>query len=193
MTDQRLERITSVLHHRQTNLTVVLENVEDPHNISAIFRTCDAVGVQDIYVLNNKIPKHKKWGIRSSRSADKWITVHQYTDTNECISQLRKRYDTILTTHLTENSVSLYQVDFRESIALIFGNEITGVSDELLSFSNGSIVIPQIGMIKSLNISVACAVVLYEAFRQKQLAGHYTGTSLSADRLGQLYKEWCAK
>ena len=92
MTPERKERLTSVLNKRQPDLTVVLENVFDPHNISAVMRTCDAVGIQEIYILNNRIPRHKKWGARSSSSAAKWLTVHQFTDAGECFAELRKKY-----------------------------------------------------------------------------------------------------
>ena len=86
MTPERKERLTSVLNKRQGNITIVLENVFDPHNISAVMRTADAIGLQDIYILNNKIPPHKKWGARSSSSAAKWLSIHQYTDAAECFS-----------------------------------------------------------------------------------------------------------
>ena len=83
MTPERKEKILSVLQKRQFNLTVVLENVFDPHNISAVMRTCDAVGVQELYVLNTKIPRHKKWGAKSSSSAAKWLTVYQFENVEE--------------------------------------------------------------------------------------------------------------
>ena len=76
MTNERKEKIENVLSKRQNDLTVVLENVFDPHNISAVMRSCDAVGIQEIYVLNTKIPRHKKWGARSSSSAAKWLTIN---------------------------------------------------------------------------------------------------------------------
>src|SRR3712207_5573012 len=100
MTPERTHRIQSVLNHRQNDLTVVLENVFDPHNISAVMRSCDAVGIQEIYVLTTRIPRHKKWGSRSSSSAAKWLTIHQYEDARLCFSDLRKKYPLILTTHL---------------------------------------------------------------------------------------------
>src|ERR1051325_9018325 len=103
MTPERRNRLQSVLHKRQNNLTVVLENVFDPHNISAVMRTCDAVGVQDIYVLNTRLPRHKKWGARSSSSAAKWLTIHQFNNAEECFLSLRKRYSTILTTFLQQD------------------------------------------------------------------------------------------
>ena len=131
MTSQRKERLTKVLNKRQHDITIVLENVFDPHNISAVMRTCDAVGLQDIYILNTKIPQHKKWGARSSSSAAKWLTVHQFDNAEQCFSSLKSHYSTILTTHLSGDAVSLHQIDFTKSIALVFGNEHDGVSEEI--------------------------------------------------------------
>src|SRR4029078_8707264 len=122
MTPERREKLLSVLKKRQDNLAVVLENVQDPHNISAVMRTCDAVGVQDIYVLNTRIPRHKKFGPRSSSSAAKWLSVHQFDDAAACFEELRKKYQRILTTHLSGDAINLYDIDFTGSIALVFGN-----------------------------------------------------------------------
>jgi len=190
MTNERREKIESVLSKRQNDLTVVLENVMDPHNISAVMRSCDAVGIQEIYVLNSKIPRHKKWGPRSSSSAAKWLTVHQFENTEECFIQLRTKYSTILTTHLSTDAVSLYQLDLTKPVALVFGNEHSGVSEEIIQLSDGNFIIPQVGMIRSLNISVACAVSLYEAFRQKQNAGHYKKQKLDAEDYSTLFSQW---
>jgi tRNA (guanosine-2'-O-)-methyltransferase len=190
MTPERKERLLSVLNRRQGNITVVLENVEDPHNISAVLRTCDAVGIQDIYVLTTKIPKHKKWGARSSSSAAKWLTVHQFTDANELFAVLRQRYDRIYTTHLSSDAVSLYDIDFSGAVALVFGNEQKGVSEEIRGMADGNFVIPMQGIIRSLNISVACAVSVYEAMRQKLQAGHYAQPGLPEAQRAVLLNEW---
>lgn len=190
MTNERRQKIEAVLSKRQNDLTVVLENVFDPHNISAVMRSCDAVGVQEIYVLNTKIPRHKKWGARSSSSAAKWLTVHQFENTEECFAALRKKYSTILTTHLSTDAVSLYQLDLTAPVALVFGNEHSGVSEEIIQLADGNFIIPQVGMIRSLNISVACAVSLYEAFRQKQVAGHYNQQKLAAEEYSTLFNRW---
>ncbi len=190
MTPERNERLTAVLHKRQPDLTIVLENVFDPHNISAVMRTADAVGIQDIFILNNKIPPHRKWGAKSSSSAAKWLTIHQYTNADDCFAELRKRYKKIYTTHLSTDAVGLHQLNLTESVALIFGNEHSGISDEIISKADGNFIIPQIGIIKSLNISVACAVTLYEAFRQKSNAGHYDALKLKGTQLETLTAEW---
>jgi tRNA (guanosine-2'-O-)-methyltransferase len=190
VTPERYQRLTSVLNKRQGDITIVLENVFDPHNISAVMRTADAAGLQDIYILNTKIPRHKKWGAKSSSSAAKWLTVHQFDNAEECFSSLRKRYSTILTTHLSSDAVSLHQLDLTQPIALVFGNEHSGVSDEIRALADGNFIIPQVGIIRSLNISVACAVTLYEAFRQKTNAGHYNQRSLDDVRYNELLGEW---
>lgn len=190
MTPERKERLLSVLNKRQNDITVVLENVFDPHNISAVMRTCDAVGIQDIFILNTKIPRHKKWGTKSSSSAAKWLSIHQYTDAEECFTELRRHYTKILTTHLSSDAVKLHDINFTGSIALVFGNEHAGVSDEIRAMADGNFIIPQVGIIKSLNISVACAVTVYEAMRQKELAGHYSKQKLPGDTFNRLLSEW---
>ncbi len=193
MTPERYQRLTSVLNKRQPDLTVVLENVFDPHNVSAVMRTCDAVGIQDIFILNNKIPPHKKWGYRSSSTAAEWLTIHQFTNVDECFTELRKRYKKIYATHLSEDATMLHQLNLTESVALVFGNETFGVSEEITKLVDGTFIIPQVGIIKSLNISVACAVTLYEAFRQKQIAGHYGEPRLGEKQLKSLKEEWGIK
>lgn len=190
MTPERFNRLSTVLNKRQPDLTVVLENVFDPHNISAVMRTCDAVGVQEIYILNTKIPRHKKWGAKSSSSAAKWLTIHQFTDTALCFAALRQKYQKIYTTHLSAEAKGLYELNLAEPVALVFGNEHSGVSDELIGLADGNFIIPQVGIIQSLNISVACAVTLYEAFRQKTIAGHYEQPRLEGSYLGDLLHTW---
>jgi len=190
MTPERLEKLTTVLNKRQDDITIVLENVFDPHNISAVMRTCDAVGVQEIYILNTRIPRHKKWGAKSSSSASKWLTIHQFEDAEACFSSLRKRYSSILTTHLSSEAIGLYELDLTKSIALVFGNEHSGVSGEIRRMADGNFIIPQVGIIRSLNISVACAVTLYEAYRQKQAAGHYDQRKLSEEKYEGLMHTW---
>ncbi len=190
MTPERHNRLSTVLSKRQPDLTVVLENVFDPHNISAVMRTCDAVGIQEVFVITTKMPRHKKWGTRSSSSAAKWLTIHQFDQVEECVKAIRSRYTQILTTHLAQNSVSLYDLDLTQPTALVFGNEHGGLSDEILSAADGNFIIPQAGIIRSLNISVACAVSIYEAYRQKDKAGHYGEQRLSQDQYDKLFEEW---
>ena len=193
MTPERYNRLTTVLNKRQPDLTVVLENVFDPHNISAVMRTCDAVGVQDIYILNNRIPPHKKWGYRSSSTAAEWLTIHQFENVDECFAALRKNYKKIYATHLGEDSINLHKLDLTDPVALVFGNETFGVSDEIVKLVDGNFIIPQFGIIKSLNISVACAISLYEAYKQKEACGHYEKSRMPEDQMNELRFQWGLK
>lgn len=190
MTPERHNRLSTVLSKRQPDLTVVLENVFDPHNISAVMRTCDAVGIQELFVITTKMPRHKKWGTRSSSSAAKWLTIHQFDRVDDCVKEIRSRYTQIFTTHLAQNSVSLYELDLTQPTALVFGNEHGGLSEEILSVADGNFIIPQAGIIRSLNISVACAVSIYEAYRQKEKAGHYLEQRISQEHYDKLFEEW---
>ncbi len=190
MTPERSERLLNVINKRQPDLTVVLENVTDPHNIAAVMRTCDAVGIQDIYILNTTVPNQQKWASKSSSSASKWLTIHQFNDVDSCFTELRKHFKKIYTTHLGAGAAELYELDLAEPVALIFGNEHSGISEELIRRSDGNFIIPQVGIIKSLNISVACAVSLYEAFRQKAIAGHFKKAKLDNEVLTKIKAQW---
>ncbi len=190
MTNERRSRIESVLSKRQNDITVVLENVFDPHNISAIMRSCDAVGIGEIFVLNTKLPRHEKWGFKSSRSAIKWITAHQFTDLPACMDAVKARYSQMLGAQVAAGSLSLYQRELTQSVALVFGNEQNGISEELAACCDGNFTIPQVGMLASLNISVACAVTLYEAFRQKWQHGHYEQRKLSQSEWDEKVGQW---
>lgn len=194
MTPEREANIKRVLSMRQPDLAVLMEDVEDPHNIFAIMRTCDAVGVQDLYIINTKFRRHRKHGKRSSSSAKKWVTVHEFEDKQACIKEIRQKYDKILATYLDDEATSYYDIDYTQSLVLAFGNERFGISDELLKECDGTFYIPQAGMIKSLNVSVACAVTLYEAKRQRVEKGYYNGNTRLPDiQWQELYGKWSIK
>ncbi|MFC4232631.1 TrmH family RNA methyltransferase [Parasediminibacterium paludis] len=190
MTPERSEKLLKVLSQRQTNLTVVLENVQDPRNITAVMRTCEAVGIQDIFIINTKQPRFEKFGFKSGSSSSKWLTIHQFDSIADCFKELRTKFEVILTTHLSAKAIDLYSIDFTQSIALVFGNEHSGVSDEANDLADGNFIIPQMGIIQSLNISVACAVSIYEAYRQKTNAGHYQQSSMPEPQMRALRKQW---
>ncbi len=191
MTPERIARITNVLDRRQPDLTVIMENVHDPHNISAVMRTCDAVGIQELYILNTVISRHEKFGKKSSASAAGWLTIHDFDNTEACIKAVRSKYNKIYATHLGEQAHSLYDLDLTQPVALVFGNEHSGVTEECLKHCDGNFIIPQVGMIKSLNISVACAVTVYEAYRQRAKAGFYEGSSrLGEGQRAELAAKW---
>ncbi|HQE13146.1 MAG TPA: RNA methyltransferase [Flavipsychrobacter sp.] len=190
MTPERNQKILDVLSKRQPDITLVFENVHDPHNISAVMRTCDAVGVQEIYILNTAISTSKRYGMKSSASAARWLTIHHFENTEACFNTVKNKYANIFATHLGEQSVSLYDLDLSTSIALVFGNEHAGVTEEALRYCDGNFIIPQVGMVQSLNISVACAVSLYEAFRQRNSKGYYDKIRLETEQYNELKAAW---
>ncbi|MGE5355840.1 MAG: TrmH family RNA methyltransferase [Deltaproteobacteria bacterium] len=176
MTEKRLDKIREVAFMRQTDITVILNNVHDPHNLGAVLRTCDSVGIPEIFVLYNEEGQGEEnllLGKKAAASARKWVDVYLYTDTEKCFNDIRSKYKKIIGTHLGSDSVSLYSVDFCDSMALVFGNEHSGISDSVMTYLDGNFIIPQVGMVQSLNISVSVAITLYEAYRQRQIAGKY--------------------
>ncbi len=178
ITDERLERFKKVIGARQLDLTIILEDVHDPHNIGAVLRTCDSVGIHEIYVIYND-PRLQERGVKvghkSASGANQWIDIHYYEDVDACIKQVRSQYEAIYGTHLDKQSKSLYELDLVTSCALAFGNEHAGLSAALADHLDANFIIPQHGFVKSLNISVACAVSLYEAQRQRLSAQKYDG------------------
>ena len=171
-TEKRLEKITRVIKSRQHSLTVVLENIHDPHNVSAIFRTCDAVGIPKVSLVYN-FEAFPRIGKKSSASAFKWVDKEKYKTVEECYSNLRKEGFKIFASSLTENSKNLYELDLTKKAAIVVGNEHRGVSDLSAELADEVFSIPQFGMVQSLNVSVATAVILYEAMRQRIKKGMY--------------------
>jgi tRNA (guanosine-2'-O-)-methyltransferase len=192
-TEQRIQRLKSVLKKRQTTLIVVLENINDPHNLSASLRSCDAVGIYEVCLVYDGNQPFPKLGAKSSASARKWIQIRKYKSIEDCYTELRQEEKKIFTTHLSKESVSLYDIDLTKPTALVFGNEHSGVSEEAVKLADGNFLIPQVGIIQSLNISVAVAVSVYEAFRQRLEAGMYDKPQFKKTELKKLLEEWGRK
>lgn len=193
ITPERRLRIRRALERRQPTLTVVFENVHDPHNISAVIRSCDAVGVAEAHGIYTGRQVFPSLGEKSSASARKWVDVHLHQSIDECYSMLRSRGFRIFTTHMSSDAVSLHELDLTQPVALVFGNEKDGVTIEAREKADGNFLIPQVGMIQSLNISVACAVTLYEAFRQRHVAGMYDSAQLDVHELEQQINDWSSR
>lgn len=192
-TPKRLEKLTRVLQKRQPNLTIILENINDKHNLAACLRSCDAVGVSDVYILYHGEQPERKLGRNAAASATKWLNLHRYYDLEKCFTAVRNKGMKIFTTALGEESVSLYDLDLTQGVALCFGNEHAGVSPEALGLADGNFNIPQAGMIQSLNISVACAVSLYEAYRQRKDAKCYDSLQYSEPEFIEKLEYWKKK
>lgn len=188
-TERRKQRVRNVIAHRQPDLTVVMENIHDPHNVSAVLRSCDAVGIMQVELLYT-IEKFPRLGKKSSSSANKWLAIRKHTSVDGCYAALRAEGFSIFATQLGKETRSLYDLDLTGKVALVFGNEHRGVTDEAARLADANFTIPMVGMIQSLNISVACAVSLYEAMRQRLHSGAYTAPKLHAADLERLVEEW---
>lgn len=190
MAETRKEKMLGVIQRRQPNLTVILENVFDPHNISAVMRTCDSVGIGQIHTLYTEAPPHNLVGFRSSAGAWKWVEKIEYSSLGDCVDKIKAGFGAIYAAHLDESAKSIYDTDFTKPMAIVFGNEQKGCSGEILKHCDGQVFIPQVGMVQSLNISVACGVILYEAFRQKMAAGHYAKPGLPLGEMDRIFEGW---
>jgi tRNA (guanosine-2'-O-)-methyltransferase len=191
-TEPRLNRLREVLERRQPDLTVVMENIHDPHNVSAILRSCDAAGVMKVQLVYTGT-EFPDIGKKSSASAKKWVELRRFRSINECYGKLHEEGFKIFATRLAGESISLYKVGMTGKTAFVVGNEHEGVSEEAAGVADGIIRIPMFGMIRSLNVSVATAVILFEAVRQRIEAGQYAAPKLEESELETFLKEWAMK
>jgi len=147
-------------------LVVVLDDLQDPHNASAVLRSCDAFGVQNVYVIERNREFSISQGV--SQGCDRWLTVHRVATPERTLAELKAADYALLSADPTDDAMSLYQVDFTGNVAIVFGNETDGVAGETRAYCDGSFVIPMAGFSRSLNVSVAAAVSLSWALRQRR-------------------------
>ena len=190
--EKRTAKITRAVKYRQPDLVVVLENIHDPHNVSAIIRTCDSIGVGEVHLVYY-IEKFPKIGKKSSASAYKWVKKKNFKSIDECYNELRSKGYKIYATCLEGDSKSMWNVDFTGKVAVVLGNEHRGVSEEAWKKADGNILIPMFGMIQSLNVSVATAVILYEIARQRYSKGQYDNHKYSEEQYEKILQEWLNK
>ena len=168
MTERRRARIEKVLGQRQKDLTLVLDNIHDPHNVSAIYRSCDAFGVAGVHLYYTHAP-FPSLSRKTSASARKWVETLRHDSREELMKALRAGGFQVLATSCTPEAKPVAEYDFTRPTAIIMGNEHAGVSEELLPLVDGEAYIPMYGMIQSFNVSVAAALMLAEASRQRKL------------------------
>jgi len=180
MTPKRLTRINTMLDKRQPDLTVCMEGLHKSHNLAAVVRTCDAIGISDVHAVWKSEEAEVRGG--SAAGSQNWIDVHNYYKTTDAITALKTQGMQILVTNLSDTAINFTEIDYTKPTAIILGQEKFGTSQEALALADQDIVIPMVGMVQSLNVSVACSVVLYEAQRQRQLAGMYDKATLSHER-----------
>lgn len=180
MTPERLERINNMLNHRQPDLTVCMEGVHKTHNLAAVVRTADAIGVSDVHAVWKNERMRVSGG--SAAGSQNWVDVHNHTSTEDAIAELKKQNMQVLVTNLSDTAIDFREVDYTKPTAIILGQEKFGASEKALELADQDIVIPMVGMVQSLNVSVANAVVLYEAQRQRQAAGMYNSSTISEQK-----------
>jgi len=174
MSPERFARINAMLERRQPELTLLLERVHKPHNLAAIVRTADAVGVSDVHATwEDKAMRLA--GNKSATGSQNWVNVHSHETTQEAIQALRDQGMQIIATNLSDTAIDFREVDYTKPTAILLGQEKTGITDEALALADQDVIIPMVGMCQSLNVSVASALILYEAQRQREKAGMYNG------------------
>jgi len=175
LTKERLKKLINVVRKRQKNIVLVLEDIHDPHNAGAIFRTAEAFGIQDVYLIFEKQESYnpRKIGKVSSASANKWLNFQKFDSTEKCLNELKKEKYVIMGTVLADDCESIYDQAFTkyDKIALLIGNEHAGLSEKAISMLDKKLIIPMRGMVQSLNVSVTTAIFIYEISRQRLLEG----------------------
>ena len=188
MTAERVTRLDEVLARRQPDLTVFAENLHKPKNFSAMVRNCDAVGINEMHVSPGEGNLRKHW--KTSQGAEKWMHIKTHKNTENACNYLKDKGFQLVAAHLSDTAVSYCDIDYTRPTALVLGSELFGVSELTLSYVDQQINIPMMGVTQSLNVSVACAIVLYEAQRQRQAAGMYDHCRLDPENLARQRFEW---
>ncbi len=168
---KRLARFKNVAENRQAGLALVLEDIHDPHNAAAILRTCEGLGIQEIYFIfaQEKRYNPRRVGKVTSSSANKWLTFHIFSSTKECFTELKKQKYQICATILNKDAEDASRADLTaKKIALVVGNEHRGISPEVAKLADRLLYLPMAGFVESFNVSVSAALFLYEIARQRR-------------------------
>lgn len=189
MTPERFEKLKQVLKARQTELTVVMDWVHKPHNFNAIIRSCDAVGVYETHYI--PVEEGYRPLTNTAKGSQKYVLAHQHDSFSEIAAQLKASGHQLLAAHLSDEAVDYRTIDYTKPTAIVMGAELEGVQPSTAAAVDQHVIIPMVGMVESLNVSVACALILYEAQRQRALAGMYDERSLDDETYRQILFEWC--
>ncbi len=188
---RRFERLRSVLNQRMADLTVLVEHVEKPHNLSAILRSCDAVGVLEAHAVS--FSGRPRTFNSTAQGSQRWVPLHDHTDIGSAISHLKARGFRLFGTNLSVDARDYRECDFTGPCAFVLGAEKWGLTEEATDLMDQAVYIPMRGMVQSLNVSVATATLLFEALRQRQVAGlaPQNGEGIPAGEYKTLLFEWC--
>ncbi len=186
MSPERNAKIRSMLAKRQTDLTVCLENVHKPHNMSAVVRTCDAIGVHKVHAVWDE--KYQLPG-DIAMGSQQWVNCLTHNTIEDAVADFKAQNMQVLVTHLSDTAVDFREIDYTKPTAILLGQERYGATANAIASADQDIVIPMMGMVQSLNVSVAAALVLYEAQRQRQNAGLYDKPTLDQDECQRILFE----
>ena len=189
VTPERFQTMKAALARRQPDLTVVADDVHKPHNIAALMRTCDAVGVFEIHAVGPRSSFKRPRGI-SGGTAPR-VGVRAWRHLEPALGQLKADGFQIIAAHLSITANDYREIDYTRPTALLLGSELRGVSAEGAALADRHAILPMRGLAASLNVSVAAALFLYEAARQREAAGLYAGSRLEAGLFGRTLFEWC--
>lgn len=172
MSSNRLNRIIQTLSHRQEDVSVLLDEVHKPHNLSAIIRTCDAVGIPNVHAFETPDQELRTFK-NAAAGSEKWVNLDIHNNKKSLIENLKNSKRQILAAHLSNKAVSYRDIDFTKPTTIIMGAEKWGVSEEIANLADHHVIVPMHGLVESLNVSVAAAIILFELERQRDLAGMY--------------------
>ena len=193
VTEERQARLTEILANRTRHVTVVLEDLFQTQNISAVLRTCDCYGVQDVHVIKhrNEFEVHKD----ISMGADKWLSIHQYPhsehNVKDCIDRLHEQGYWVAATLPDEQKLTIFDLPVERKTVFLFGTELTGLSDEAIKYADGNVLIPMYGFTESFNISNSAAIIL--SHFSERMRHSEAQWQLPAEEKEELYFEWLQK
>ncbi len=187
VSDERLEKMKKILQTRQNTLRVFMDYVYSAHNLAAIVRTCDAVNIGKLYYRHQK---QVRLNNEITMGAHKWIFHEYIEDIEKFYKDIKSQGYQVVVTLLDEDTVDFREVDYTKPTLIVLGNEVDGASETSIKYADKKVIIPMYGMSQSLNVSVANAVILYEAQRQRALKGMYDTPQLSNDIIEKTLKKW---
>lgn len=189
MSPERLEKINQVLNRRQKDLTVLMEDVHKPQNMAAIVRSCDAVGISDIHVVS-EVHTTSFLNSKSAGGTKRWVDIISHRSIDEAYEEFRQNGVQILATCFTDDAVNFREIDYTLPTVIVVGSELEGISEVAAEKADRRILIPMMGMAQSLNVSVATALILFEAQRQRELKGFYDDSPAEGTQPRRFPLEW---
>ncbi len=185
---ERFRKIHQLLEKRQTDLTLVMDNVNKPHNLAAIIRSCDAVGIHQVHAISRRSSIRTRQ--HTAAGASRWVKVALSDSVTSVVGKIRNEGMQILVATYCPDAVDFRSIDYTRPTAIVMGEELTGPSEESMALADQFVYIPMVGMVESLNVSVAAALILFEAQRQRNEAGLYNKRQFDDSEFERLLFEY---